>query len=343
MRLHSEICGCGAGDSAHARDTGGPPPATSSSKPLSPMASCAAHTAPLSHSMALTPSTMHALNVSSPQQTAQVPVQHSAGPSRHAHSAMALNKQPEGHACWSINGVSLPTASAAPVLLSVLGSAASHGSAHAHCAGPAGTPGTAQHMHTAASLAPAASQHQQQVQQPPNALASSRPPVFLASLPGPQAPWLPQPHGLSANTENPDAQDIDRHPQYARHAQHTDGAATHVKSKPGRGQNQPPSRAALTAGGEVGCKINDEVARMRSKLLAGAPHAQLRMCSLLGSGGFGTVYLGAYSQPIRRFCLIAHMTRGSQQTSRLHCYQKGPMSALGTGMARKGLVSGSAL
>lgn len=47
-----------------------------------------------------------------------------------------------------------------------------------------------------------------------------------------------------------------------------------------------------TMRGQVGEKINDAVVIMKSKLLADAPQAQLRICSLLGSGGFGTVYLG---------------------------------------------------
>jgi hypothetical protein len=46
---------------------------------------------------------------------------------------------------------------------------------------------------------------------------------------------------------------------------------------------------------EVGTRINEAVARMKTALLATAPGTQLRICSLLGSGGFGTVYLGMWA------------------------------------------------
>lgn len=70
-------------------------------------------------------------------------------------------------------------------------------------------------------------------------------------------------------------------PSLDRHAQHAQ------QQEYARDQEQVPGK------GELDAAINEAVARMRSKLLADAPVAQLRISSLLGSGGFGTVYLGA--------------------------------------------------
>lgn len=166
-------------------------------------------------------------------------------------------------------------------------------------------------MNTASSLTPEASQSEQHVQASvrvptPSDGVLARPPQHatelhatpLQGLKGGSHSHAPL-RGPRANLQALHALGPDMRPQRAWHAQHDERQKLQEAFKQARRQKHAGDahhnlNMMRTAGGEVGHKFNEAIQSMRSKLLSNAPEAQLKICSLLGSGGFGTVYLGMF-------------------------------------------------
>ena len=106
--------------------------------------------------------------------------------------------------------------------------------------------------------------------------------AHAAAPPPPAVPVVHPPHQIPHIIPPAQHDAVRRNPRAAHaHGQHQRHRQGYVAGQPWD-----------TMRGQVGEKINDAVVIMKSKLQADAPQAQLRICSLLGSGGFGTVYLG---------------------------------------------------